>query len=224
MGLGWGHKKNLMLVLKNHRRKFLSSFEYSSDRIFKSKEGGGRAQLFQGILFFTAWISYVLQKGGIGYMYDKDSKSWFSFLKFALKPQSWVVIWTSSPIEYLWSPWRSSSKSWQLQSGLLDEKVFVFGRTITRGITFGRESETVRFRWDWHGTKGFGGQGHERACLSWTGLFMMVIGMVDLLDVHRWTGRSHQDWFGSRWLLAVDFDPWVIEDSLQVDSVTGWDG
>ena len=29
-----GHKKNLMLVLKNHRRKFLSSFEYSSDRIF----------------------------------------------------------------------------------------------------------------------------------------------------------------------------------------------
>ena len=53
MGLGWGHKKNLMLVLKNHRRKFLSSFEYSSDRIFKSKEGGGRAQLFQGILFFT---------------------------------------------------------------------------------------------------------------------------------------------------------------------------
>ena len=45
MGLGWGHKKNLMLVLKNHRRKFLTSFEYSSDRIFKSKEGGGHNYL-----------------------------------------------------------------------------------------------------------------------------------------------------------------------------------
>lgn len=180
-----------------------------------------------------------------------NSKNWFNFqliFFFFFKPiifcnfdfDALIILPQRSPWsdlkftyvydveKYLWGPGWSRSKSWQLQGGLFDEKtwivfvgnIWVWGRgTFVAGI---RESKTaIGFGWDWHGSKGFWGQGHERACFWRTGLLRWR--RVRDLDVHRWTGRSDQDWFG-KMNIGLASKPWVVEDSFQVDSVTGWDG
>jgi len=139
----------------------------------------------------------------------------FDYSLFDLKHSPWSYKFT------LWSPGWSRSKSWQLQGGLFDEKIFILVIWIWIWGTFMvgiRESKTLGFGWDWHGSKGFWGQGHERTCFR--ACLLKGWGVRDL-DVHRWTGRSDQDWFG---MIGLTLKPWVVEDSFQVDSVTGWDG
>ena len=112
---------------------------------------------------------------------------------------------------------RRCTKRRQLQCGFLDKKVIRF--RIWQCWSFGWESETFGFWWDWHGCKGFGGEGFRGKGHKWACRFLGFHGILGL-DIHRWTCRSDQHWFG--WA-AFHIDPGVVEDAFEVNSVSGWD-